>query len=175
MKKIVFIGGIHGVGKTHLCNEICKEIDTPHFSASQLIRKQKEEDMKRTKNVVDIKGNQDALISAISNYVAEIPTFLLDGHFCILNRQGQIERIPQNTFERMDVSRFLVLIDEPRKIQERLNRRDGMDYSIEMLDRFQSEEISYAKQLAESLNLPLLVYKNGTQQDELYRFIKTNI
>lgn len=175
MKKIVFIGGIHGVGKTHLCNEICKEFDTPHFSASQLIRKQKEEDMKRTKNVVDIKGNQDALILAISNYVAEIPTFLLDGHFCILNRQGQIEKIPQNTFERMDISCFLVLIDEPRKIQERLKRRDEMDYSIEMLDRFQSEEISYAKQLAESLNLPLLVHKNGAQQDELYQFIKTNI
>lgn len=175
MKKVVFIGGIHGVGKTHLCNKICEEMDTPHFSASQLIRKQKEEDMKLTKNVVDIKGKQDALILAIDNYVAEIPTFLLDGHFCILNRQGQIEKIPQNTFERMNVSCFLVLIDEPRKIQERLKQRDEIDYSIEMLDLFQSEEISYAKQLAESLNSPLFVYKNGADQDGLYQFIKKNI
>ncbi len=174
MKKIVFLGGIHGVGKTHLCSELCKEINISYFSASQLIRKQKEEMISRTKNVIDIKGNQDALIMAIRNYVPNNSSILLDGHFCILNLRGEIERIPQITFEQLDLSCLIVLIDQPKIIQERLKWRDKVDYSIEMLDQFQSEEISYAKQLAISLNLPLLVHQNGEEPNELNEFIKSN-
>ncbi|MEK3920606.1 ATP-binding protein [Paenibacillus sp. FSL K6-2393] len=175
MKKIVFVGGIHGVGKTYLCNEINQELDTPHFSASELIRKQKEEEARTVKNVTDVKGNQDALIMAINNYVTDIPIFLLDGHFCILNKEGEIERIPHDTFERMEIACLLVLTDDPNEIHMRLKNRDSREYPIDLLDKFQTEELSYAKQLSETLMLPLLVHKNGEDKKKLYDFLNKHI
>jgi adenylate kinase len=174
LRKIIFVGGIHGVGKTYLCNEICKKIEVPHFSASQLIRQQNEEEMNTLKNVTDVKGNQDALIMAINTYVNDISVFLLDGHFCILNSMGEIERIPNETFERMEISCFLVLVDEVEEIRIRLKSRDNIEYSKEMLEKFQSEEISYAKQLSETLRVPILIHKNREDREALYQFLKTN-
>ncbi|SDF56990.1 adenylate kinase [Paenibacillus sp. cl6col] len=175
MRKIIFVGGIHGVGKTYLCKEICKEIDLPHFSASQLIRKQKEEEMSALKNVTDVKANQAALIMAINNLMIDTPSLLLDGHFCILNREGEIEGVPTETFERMEVACFLVITDEPEKIRARLKARDNIEYSIEMLDNFQSEEISYAKQLSKISKVPLLIHKSRDDRKNLYNFINDNI
>ncbi|WP_339273424.1 ATP-binding protein [Paenibacillus sp. FSL W8-0426] len=175
MKKIVFVGGIHGVGKTCLCKEISKEFDTPHFSASDLIRKQKEEEARSVKNVTDVKGNQDALIMAINKFVTDILVFLLDGHFCIINKEGKVERIPQDTFERMEISCLLVLIDDPEEIQKRLKKRDSRDYSIDLLDKFQTEELEYARQLSETLMLPLLIHKNREDKDKLYDFLNKYI
>lgn len=172
MKKIAFVGGIHGVGKTYLCKSICKDFDIPRFSASELIQKQKEEEKRTLKNVTDVKGNQDALIMAINTQVNEIPLFLMDGHFCILNKDGEIERIPEDTFKRMNIACLLLLIDEPKEIKIRLDNRDSADYSVELLNEFQTEEIAYAKQLSETLMVPLLIHKNREHEDKLYDFLE---
>lgn len=174
LRKIIFVGGIHGVGKTYLCNEICKKMQIPHFSASQLIRQHNEEEMNTLKNVIDVKKNQDALITAITNYVNDISVSLLDGHFCILNGEGEIERIPKETFERMEISCFLVLVDEVEEIRVRLKYRDNIEYSKELLEKFQSEEITYAIELSETLKVPILIHKSREDCKGLYQFLKTN-
>ena len=42
-KKIIFIAGSYGVGKTTLCNQISKVMKIPSYSASDLISKQNNE------------------------------------------------------------------------------------------------------------------------------------
>ena len=175
LRKLIFVGGIHGVGKTHLCQEICRELNIPHFSASDLIRKQKEEKPRLLKNVTDVQGNQEALIMGIDSYVADVPTFLLDGHFCILNKEGEVERIPQSTFEKLQISRLLVLVDDPGEIQIRLKSRDSSDYSIDLLNRFQTEELEYANQLSSNLMIPVFIHKNGENESRLYDFLNKYI
>ena len=57
-RRIVFIAGVHGVGKTTLCNELAARFNIEHFSASNLIAREKEEEHLRNKRVENIAGNQ---------------------------------------------------------------------------------------------------------------------
>lgn len=48
-RQIIFVGGIHGVGKTTLCKKIESRYNMEHFSASNLIAKEKTEALLRNK------------------------------------------------------------------------------------------------------------------------------
>ena len=80
-RRIVFIGGVHGVGKTTLCNELAARFNIEHFSASNLIAREKEEEHLRNKQVENIAGNQDHLVVAINKYFNSTSWYLLDGHW----------------------------------------------------------------------------------------------
>lgn len=173
MKKIIFVGGIHGVGKTYFCNELCKKFDVSHFSASQLIAQQTKEEMNNSKNVLSIQSNQDSLVTAIHNFSEDINQFLLDGHFCLRNIQGNIERIPEKTFLQLQPACFIVLTDDVEHIKEKLKTRDSVEYSRQFLEEFQTEEVEYAKEIATRMNTPLFIYPIKDNEKELYEFINS--
>ncbi|MFE4710850.1 ATP-binding protein [Paenibacillus sp. NPDC056722] len=173
MKKIVFVAGIHGVGKTYLCNSLTKELDVPHFSASKLISKQRDYEFSISKRVQQIKENQDFLISAIHNYTQDFPTILLDGHFCLLNEEGNIERLPEETFEKLNPVCFLLIVDNASTIASRLKERDGIDYDVGFLDCFQNSETEYAKEIAEKNSVPLVIHSIDQSQAELFTLLKS--
>jgi hypothetical protein len=69
---LIFVGGIHGVGKTTLCKKLTEELHFNHYSASQLIKMLKSENGdgdNKNKGVKNIDGNQDLLITAINQYL----------------------------------------------------------------------------------------------------------
>jgi len=69
-KKIIFVAGIHGVGKTYLCQSLKESIGIDHFSASQLISEFKREKFSSTdKSVKNINNNQELLLKAIEKYI----------------------------------------------------------------------------------------------------------
>jgi len=62
-EKIAFIGGIHGVGKSTICRQICDEIKLEYLSASELLKwKEINEDVKN-KKVISRPDTQDRLIT----------------------------------------------------------------------------------------------------------------
>lgn len=65
MKKIVFIGGIHGVGKSYLTEKISCHLGIRSYSASKLIAMSKEQDFTANKFIESIDTNQDQLIQSI--------------------------------------------------------------------------------------------------------------
>ena len=64
-KKIIFVGGIHGVGKTTLCRKISEKLLLKHFSASDLISNLKSENIAKDKKVSDVNENQNILLESI--------------------------------------------------------------------------------------------------------------
>lgn len=84
-RQIIFVSGVHGVGKTTLCKKIASRYKIEHFSASNLIAKEKAEEHLQNKQVENITGNQDFLVTAINKYFKNETWYLLDGHFCLLN------------------------------------------------------------------------------------------
>jgi adenylate kinase len=38
INNIIFIGGIHGVGKETLCRKICKQLGLQHLSSSEVLK-----------------------------------------------------------------------------------------------------------------------------------------
>lgn len=90
---MILVGGIHGVGKTTLCKYIEKEFGLSHYSSSALISKLKKKQF-TDKRIENIDSNQDFLIEALCNMNLKNQEYLLDGHFCLLNKNGEIVNIP---------------------------------------------------------------------------------
>lgn len=62
MNRIVFVGGIYGVGKSAVCKSITdKQDDLHYYSSSELINWRNSKD----KEVDDVQGNQDILVQEL--------------------------------------------------------------------------------------------------------------
>lgn len=147
--EIIFIAGIHGVGKTYYCNSLNDGIK--NYSASDLIREYKEINSKIVKNIGE---NQNYLLEAISNLDED--KIYLDGHFCLINFKNEIEKVPIDTFRTLNIKKIIILYSNPILIAQRLEKRDHKKYPVEMLEKFQEEELNYGKKIANMLNLSLI-------------------
>lgn len=152
MKKVIFVGGIHGVGKGTLCRSLATKFDIPHFSASELL-KWSEISIEVNKVVEDFDLTQKRLLVGIENILPDNKLSLVDGHFCLFNISGHFDRIPQAVFVRISPCFICVLTADVKIIRSRLTARDKKTYSLKLLTDMQKEEISYAKEIASSLNI----------------------
>lgn len=155
MNRIVFVGGIYGVGKSAVCKSITdKQDDLHYYSSSELINWRNSKD----KEVDDVQGNQDILVQALE-LLDEIGTnsILLDGHFCLLTCSGCIQEVPLSTFINMNPSLIIVISADEEVVRNRLKTRDNKDYNIDFLREFQSREKEYAKQVASVLKVPYFI------------------
>ncbi len=176
MNEIIFIGGIHGVGKTTLCNQILKEIDINHYSASALIKRSDKELINdKSKRVVNINKNQDKLIIAIDNYVDKTKAYLLDGHFCLLNSDQKITKVSEKVFKKISPTSIVIVYDNIKNIQYKNNNRDAINYDEKLLDDFQDKESVYSKYIAEKLKIPYMVFDINTNINTVVNFIKKTI
>lgn len=171
MRKILMLGGIHGVGKSFLCKRIKETCKCEIYSASQLMRDYYQNKVDDNKRVEDIKLNQNILLSAINTYVPRESRIILDGHFCLLNTNNNVLEIPFETFQSIGVNGIIVLTDNADIIINRLNARDGTQYSSDFVNNFQDKEINYAKLIAKKLNVELLVCKNPVYDNDILDFI----
>ncbi|MBD1214592.1 MAG: AAA family ATPase [Dolichospermum circinale Clear-D4] len=170
-RQIIFIGGVHGVGKTTLCKKIESRFNIEHFSASNLIAKEKAEEHLRNKQVDNITENQDFLVTAINKYFKNETWYLLDGHFCLLNKNNEISKIPYSTYEGICPSAIIVLVDQPENIYTRLNLRDSIEHDLSLLRFFQEQEIDYAGYIKDKLNIPYIMC-NLSEEEKIYTFVE---
>jgi adenylate kinase len=159
-KNIIFVGGIHGVGKGTICKEISLNTGLTHLTASQIL-KWEEISEDGNKLVENISSTQDRLIKGLKNLVKKEEKYLLDGHFCLLNSDGIPNRIDEDTFDQINPKVIAIVIDDVKKITKRLKVRDGKIYDIKVLDELQQMEIEYAKYLSNKYSVPYIEIKDG--------------
>lgn len=111
---MIFIAGVHGVGKTFLCNRIKREIEISIYSASELLKEDKEINYIRYEKTDDFMENQKRLLEIVKkkNGASE---YILEGHFCLMNDRGRIENIPVSMFRQFLMKGILLLIGNPKK------------------------------------------------------------
>lgn len=176
MSKIIFVGGIHGVGKGTLCQRISQNLKIHTFSAGEIIKKGKDLE---EKGVQKVDSNQNILLEGLKIIFQQTDTILLDGHFVLITNNGEISRIPLKTFEEIAPVAIVILEDDPQKVGERLFKRDGKQYSLTLLQQLQDEEIAYSNEISNTLKIPYLrlhVQQNTENIDStLCKFILTNI
>ena len=160
-RKIIFVGGIHGVGKTSICRAIESKIDIELRSASVLLRWKELPRGGTQKRVWDINETQRLLIEEIDKQLDRSRYYLLDGHLCLLDHQGQSKRIPFSTMTAISPIAICVVTENPLKIAERLSLRDNKFYSTTDLDEMQNEEMQYGIEIAEKLSIPFVSTKSG--------------
>ncbi len=167
MATIHFIGGVHGVGKGTVCNKICEQVGLTHLSASELL-KWGEISTNDNKKVKDIKDTQERLLIGINNATQKGKSYLLDGHFCLFNAKGVIEKVPKETFAKIAPKSIAIVTAEVKLIKKRLEKRDKQTYELEVLEFMQNQEKEYAKEIAKVLNISFVEIKG----DDFQCFIK---
>lgn len=155
LRNIAFIGGIHGVGKSTICYKICEATSFHYLSASELIKWREINKDSKNKKVKNIPTTQDRLILGLNKTIVKDKNYLLDGHFCLLNSNDQITRVPFQTFLEIKPFSLSLILGDIADIKNRLETRDSRSYHYGLLEMMQDEELAYAKELSEALAIPL--------------------
>lgn len=171
--KIIFIGGIHGVGKGTLCGKLKERYTIPHFSSSDLL-KWNEISSKENKLVENFQSTQERLINGIEKKISPKILTLLDGHFCLLNKLGIPEKIAIETFLQINPIAIAVVTENIKIVKKRLESRDSKLYSAETLSEMQSMEIDYGLKISKKLNIPFFETGNKFQKN-IGEFISKHI
>lgn len=159
---IIFVGGIHGVGKSTVCQQICAILGINHLSASDLIKWGTLQQEVNTKRVENIQQTQDRLIIGLRDTIKTNQSYLLDGHYCLLGSNGVVNKVPQKTFEDIQPILLAIIISDTADIKRRLEARDNKTYDETLLTIMQDDELRYAKELSRALSIPLSI---GTPYD----------
>jgi adenylate kinase len=160
LNNLIFIGGIHGAGKGTICNKICAQTDFAHITASEILR-WNEISKPDNKKVENIQDTQDRLISGIDKALKKNGSYLLDGHFCLFNSEGQVEKVPMETFKKIAPKLIAVVTTDVELIKQRLEKRDSQTYDFDTLKLMQDTERKYAEEVASIVNTAFIEIKNG--------------
>ena len=159
-RKIIFVGGIHAVGKGTVCEKLSQKFNFVHLSASQVLKWNEISDSKN-KKVQNFSTTQDILLTNLNRIIEPDKKYLLDGHFTLLNSNGEPEKIDESTFVGMQPQSIILLTCETTVIVERLKQRDNTKYKLSTLEKMQEMEVEHAKYISKKLDIPLFTVVNG--------------
>ena len=159
-REIIFVGGIHAVGKGTVCEKIAQKFNFEHLSASQVLKWNEISDS-NNKEVQDFSTTQDRLLTNLNKIIEPNRKYLLDGHFTLLNSNGEPEKINESTFEGIQPKSIILLTCEPKIIFERLKQRDNTKYKLSVLKKMQEMEVEHAKYISKKLDIPLFTVVDG--------------
>lgn len=172
--KILFVSGVHAVGKSSLCDAYAKKYEVIHKSASQLIREAKETALANdTKAVKDISGNQQILIESVARIRATGETLLLDGHFALLDSEHRPQPLPDEVFADLTIDGIVVIHDKPSSIASRMLKRDEKTMKVSEIAALQTIELARAEQVAKELRIPFEKIRSHDQKsfDDVAHYI----
>lgn len=153
---VIFLAGIHGVGKSSLAEFLEEKLFLPTYSASSLIKLEKNKPVDSSKRVLDPTLNQDFLVKAIRNLNTDKNPIILDGHFVLLSHDGFFD-IPISTFQSLPIVAIVLKILNVVTIRQRLLLRDNEAPELEVLEDLQNREIKKANEIASMLDVKLLL------------------
>lgn len=159
-----------GVDKVYISECIRCQVNLPIYETSKLI-KQSGNISDFNKKVSNISNNQDILYYAIENFVKE-DLFMLDGHTCLLNEKGEIEKIDLKCLYKFNIFGIVFIYDNVEVIKERLYKRDNIKYDIEKLRLFQKLEYENSMKLSKKLDIKFLKFKNSNNVNSIIKFLK---
>lgn len=160
VREIIFVGGIHAVGKGTVCEKIARKFNFEHLSASQVLKWNEISDS-NNKKVQDFNTTQDRLLTNLNKIIKPDKKYLLDGHFTLLNSNGKPEKIDESTFVRIQPKLIILLTCEPIVIFKRLKQRDNTNYKLSILKKMQEMEVEHAKYISKKLDIPLFTVIDG--------------
>lgn len=154
----IFLGGVHGVGKSFFAAQVPAGFGIVHKSASGLIKEERAKPNWGTdKRVEGAAGNQLLLAAAVKKKNDEGVRLILDGHFVLKGRDGEPIYLGADVFSALNLRAVVLLEADPQVIAQRLCERDAREESVEELRRFIDAEHRQAQMVCETLNIPLTI------------------
>lgn len=154
----IFVAGIHGVGKTFLASRAAPNAGLLHTSASKLIREERTSPTWGSdKRVTDVDANQIALATAIKRHNEVGTRLLLDGHFVLLDGEGEMIHLGADVFSSLSLSRVLLIEADVNTVAQRIEGRDQRQVSIDHLQAFMEAERNQAQKVCAEIHIPLAI------------------
>lgn len=175
MDGVIFIAGIYGVGKSTLCEKLSKKLKIPFYSSGDLISRVNGELYGANKVVKDKNKNQSILSNAVNQILLMHPSILLAGHFCIYNKNTEVDVLPEEIFSQLNIQKIILLETSEEIIINHLSKRDDKSYSIEQIAAIKEVEHAQAIKMAAKLKKPLIIHQmrfNDSDVDEIITKIK---
>ncbi|MHA3383883.1 ATP-binding protein [Yersinia enterocolitica] len=161
---LIFIAGVHGVGKGYLCSLAEKELQVTHISASKLIKDNSQITFDSSKLTETPDKNQLILLSALEKLTHSKNDLLLDGHFTLINKTGNIEELKFDIFQKMSLDGVILITEPAKTISKRLLLRDGIEITYD-LDKLIEVERENAIRITKKLKTPLIILNSPTKND----------
>jgi adenylate kinase len=158
---LIFIAGAHGVGKGYLCEKYKAECNVTYKSASEIIRESGNITLPANKLATDLDRNQLILISALESLLKNEEKILLDGHFCLIQKNGEVIKLTKTIFKHLNIDGVILLENDSNTIKKRIIERDGNEppYDIELLSQMEKEN---ALLICKELNIPIKILNSST-------------
>lgn len=162
----VFVGGVHGAGKTFLVQPTCAQLGVRYATASQLIRARRgSENWSPSRFVTDVEGNQQLLVAAISDLSEAGERLVLDGHFVLRKDVEVHQEIDLGTFAQLRI-RAILLIEAPSQVvAERLAKRGDQTWTASEIERLALREATHARATARELGVSLRRLNSPTSEE----------
>jgi len=172
--KTILLSGAHGVGKGFFLNKIRDDIKQYEvYSASKLIERYQLSTDSGYKKVSNVNNNQDVLITALKEAKFQsAKDVILDGHLCLFNANGEVERIPENFFINAQINRIVLLQDDSNIICDRINQRDAKKISVTSIEKIQEEERKYVEELHRKIQMRYKIISHECTGREFEEFLK---
>ncbi|EKN4069294.1 AAA family ATPase [Yersinia enterocolitica] len=151
---LIFVAGVHGVGKGYLCEKYSIYNNAIHKSASQLIKEYGGLELPDDKLTSNVDRNQVILIAALDVLRENKETILLDGHFALVSKSGVIKKIDLDVFKALRLDGVILIKNDSEVITQRILKRDGNNpvYNVEELISMEEEN---THTVCEKLKIPL--------------------
>jgi adenylate kinase len=167
----IFVGGIHGSGKTYLCEKFISLYGYYCISASRLIADGHGE-VNTEKTVSDIDENQRLLLAGLHKARSDYSHLVIDGHFYLLDERGRVKKIHVEIFEVINPDLIILALPPISVIDARLNSRSKkLKLYGSCLEDFQRQELQYAKEVAEQLGVPFELIDTSRDDETLSGWI----
>ena len=155
--RLIFIGGVHGSGKTTIGNKAALRSGADFKSCSQLIRAERQTQTVSTPGIADVEMNQRALVAGLKRLRCSPGTVMLDGHFSLKTQNNGIQPIPLSVFDAMLPDELFLVETSSSSISIRLASRDGVVIPETAIIEHQEQERRFAGLVSKHLGRPLIV------------------
>lgn len=160
---IVFVGGVHGVGKTTISRLLAERLSASHVTAGRLIREAASGTDRVSishgrKAVPNVDGNQALLLRGLASYKASCGPgpIVLDGHFSLLDSSEIPVRIPLPVYDAIAPVAVVLVETEDRVVHARLMSRDGGAPPVAIVAQHAVCERQAAEAVCARLKIPLI-------------------
>lgn len=171
MSNLVFVGGIHGAGKTTISRRAATLLSAVHASAGSLIaeaaRRQVITVSAGSKAVRDIDWNQALLLQGLASLRERISgPLVVDGHLCLMNGRGEITEITVEVFKAIKPAAMLLVNADPVIVHARLLARGGEVLSLDVVRTLAAREAAHAAAVAGALGIPIVEARGDGDPDD---------
>jgi adenylate kinase len=152
---VMFLAGVHGVGKGFLGTPVANSMGIAHLTASQLIREERgQATWGIDKKTSDLDDNQLALIRAVGERRLTHPNILLDGHFVLRDALGVLTPLAISVFKELHLTGVILLTEAESVIASRLALRDKGTPDVQAISELAAAELMHAEAVCTELGLP---------------------